>query len=471
MLSDFFRFLLKGMENIDRFFKFSDVYHPKLAPVWNGKAIHQGGGGYDGNLVQPDKQPTLTDPTTDSPMMRGYVTFASDGGHQNPPGTWIDGSFALNEEAFANYAGDELKKTHDVAMKIIEKYFDAKPTRTYFIGFSEGGREALYVTQHFPKDYDGVIAGAPVYSLTLEEIANIVMFQNHYAPGGLMNAAKMTTLKNAVLEACDSLDNLEDGIISAPELCNFDPATLACPSGEDNDDCLTPEQITTVNAIGSPVTLDFKVANGQDTYGGYPILKGSQINFGTRAEPGIPPVFGLDPGLWAFGDIAVRWFIVQDTGADLRDYDPNDYKKQTRKISKIVDATSTNLSLFRAHGGKLIITHGAVDQYVSPYTTSMYYKRLVHKYGQEVLDTFVRYYVIPGYDHGMGAPFKAGWDDIGALDSWVENGTAPSNPVVNDVTGGSVVRSRPLCEYPMYPRYVSGDENVASSFICAEYAE
>ena len=137
-----------------------------LPTIWNGKAIHQGGGGYNGTLVDPEKQPTLTDPSLASPMGRGYATYGSDGGHQDP-----SGRFALNEETFANYAGAELKKTHDIATAIVAARYGRAPSRTYFVGFSEGGREALVVAQRYPGDYDRVIVGAPVYSLTVEETA------------------------------------------------------------------------------------------------------------------------------------------------------------------------------------------------------------------------------------------------------------------------------------------------------------
>jgi feruloyl esterase len=357
-----------------------------LPSTWNGKALHQGGGGYNGTLVQPDKQPTLLDPNTPTPLTRGYATFGSDGGHQDPTG-----AFALNDETFGNYAGAELKKTRDVAMAIIRSRYGKAPTRTYFAGFSEGGREALVVAQRYPADYDGVIVGAPVYSLTAEEIGNVLMFQKHYAPGGLMTAAKMTTLKDTVMSTCDGLDGVADGIVSAPNQCQVDPATLRCPGGADTGDgCLSDGQIATVNAIGSRVTLNFTLENGVNGYEAYPILKGSDLQFGTRATPTIPPAFGPDPALWAFGDTAVRWFIVRDGTADLRTFNPDAYQARIQQVSRLGDATTPDLDAFRNRGGKLLMTHGAVDQYVSPGNTTVYYQSLEARYGASALRNFAR---------------------------------------------------------------------------------
>lgn len=440
-----------------------------LPTDWNQKSIHLGGGGYDGTLRQPTDQPRMTAVTTPAPMMRGYATYGSDGGHQGS-----STEFALNDEAFYNYGRGEQKKTHDVAVAVIKARYGSAPKRSYFIGFSEGGREALIAAQHYPQDYDGVISVAPLTSVIVEEIANVVMFQEHYQPGGLMTNAKMATLKAAIVATCDTLDGVADSLVSAPHLCRFDPNAIRCPGGADTgDSCLSDGQIRTVNAIGSRVDLGFKIANRVDSYEGYNILKGANINFGTRAVPTVPPVFGPDPGLWVFGDLGVRWFIVRDGTADLRNYDPLDYKERTKEVSRIADATNPNLNAFWKRGGKLIIAHGTYDQLVATDNTSKYFKTVVDRLGQKKVNDFIRYYEIGGYAHNIGGntagDFPAVWDDITALERWVEHGEAPNKPVAYHLDGTTIVRSRPLCRYGSYPRYVGGDVNDAASFQCTSY--
>jgi feruloyl esterase len=109
--------------------------------------------------------------------------------------------------------------------------------------------------------------------------------------------------------------------------------------------------------------------------------------------------------------------------------------------------------------------HGTVDSAVSPYSTIAYYQRLLDHFGRGPLDDFVRFYVAPGFGHGTGQ-FVVGWDALGALENWVENGVAPGPQVVVDVKPGDRMRTRPLCVYPAWPRYNGGDVDDAASFSC-----
>ena len=78
---------------------------------------------------------------------------------------------------------------------------------------------------------------------------------------------------------------------------------------------------------------------------------------------------------------------------------------------------------------------------------------------------FLRFYTVAGFGHGEGR-YNATWNALGLLEDWAEHANAPVNPTSKDLlslTG----RSRPLCEYPKYPRYRSGPANQAASFDCA----
>ena len=96
------------------------------------------------------------------------------------------------------------------------------------------------------------------------------------------------------------------------------------------------------------------------------------------------------------------------------------------------------------------------------------YKSVVARMGEEKVDGFMRFYLIPGLAHG-GGKFSPTWDNLTALDNWVENGVPPTAPIVVDATKTATKgRTRPLCEYPTWPKYKgSGDINSASSFSCA----
>ena len=86
--------------------------------------------------------------------------------------------------------------------------------------------------------------------------------------------------------------------------------------------------------------------------------------------------------------------------------------------------------------------------------------------GAERVKGFMRYYQIPGYAHAVGTVFNASWDSLSALENWVEKDAAPTAPIVAD-TAGVPGRTRPLCDYPAWPKYKgSGDVNLAASFSC-----
>ena len=95
-----------------------------------------------------------------------------------------------------------------------------------------------------------------------------------------------------------------------------------------------------------------------------------------------------------------------------------------------------------------------------------YYKRQVAQFGQPRLDSFMKFYVVPGLGHGFGV-FNAKFDSLGVLRDWVENGKAPVSLTAMDANPNAS-RTRPLCEYPKWPKFTgaAGSENSAASFTC-----
>ena len=110
----------------------------------------------------------------------------------------------------------------------------------------------------------------------------------------------------------------------------------------------------------------------------------------------------------------------------------------------------------------MIIQEHFGDYAQSPFAGVQYYRSLVRTLGKRRTNRFVRLYVSPGADHGGGgAPSQVDW--VAALEDWVEHGTAPRDLVQ---TQPDPPRSRPICRYPAWPRYVGGDPDQASSFTC-----
>ena len=131
-----------------------------------------------------------------------------------------------------------------------------------------------------------------------------------------------------------------------------------------------------------------------------------------------------------------------------------------------MDVTDVSLEKFKAKGGKIILTHGTADDFITPHNTELYYQRQVKQFGQAGVDSFIRFYMIPGFGHGFG-PFNAKIDSLTALQDWVEKGQAPAGLTAID-GNPNANRSRPLCEWPKWPKFTGapGSEGSAASFAC-----
>ncbi|MDB5461544.1 MAG: tannase and feruloyl esterase [Caulobacteraceae bacterium] len=448
-------------------------FQVNLPADWNRKALQIGGGGYDGVLVNAEAA-RFPAPNKPSPLRQGYATFGSDSGHVTPPGEDA-AAFAANAEALQNFAGDQLKKTHDVALALIRRAYGAAPRRTYFQGNSQGGHEGFIVVQRWPQDYDGVVAIHPVYDFVALQTDGVLVGQAVYnRPGAWLSPDKVALVSGKVLAACDALDGLKDGLIGNVRACDkaFDPAALRCANGADTGpDCLSDAQVQALRTLGAPMPLRVRLAGGVDRFGQWPVLEGASMGarftpFGRTAAKPRPPGAN-DSFLHMMGDQMVRHMVVRDVAYDTLAFDPAAHAAQLQALSRRMDASDPDISAFQKRGGKLLLMHGTVDMAVTPYNTIAYYEQLKGRFGEAGLHRFVRFYVAPGFGHGDGA-FQVGWDSLGALDAWVDRGVDPGPQVAVDTAKATAGRGRPLCEYPAYPRYAgAGDPNAASSFTCA----
>jgi feruloyl esterase len=447
------------------------LFQVNLPAKWNGKALHIGGGGYDGRLITAEDA-RYPDPKAPTPLAQGYATFASDSGHETKPGDDM-AAFAFNAEALRNFGGDQLKKTHDTAAFVIQRSYGTLPHRTYFQGNSQGGHEGFLVMQRWPADYDGVISIHPVYDFAALQLDGVMLGQALYnKPGAWVSPAKAAMVTKAEFATCDGLDGAMDDIISNLGACHaaFHIESLRCPGGVDTGpSCLSDAQTATYKTFAEPVPFGVSLS-GVDQFAGWPVLDGADAGgrgntFGSGPKPSNPATV-KDSFLYLMGDELSRNMAMKDKGFDSLTYDRARDGARFTAVSKIVDASDDNITTFHKRGGKLLIMHGTVDMAVSPYNTIAYYERLKKRYGAAELRKFVRFYMAPGFGHGYGT-FIVGWDSLGALDAWVEQGMPPGPQVATDTNPAGHGRQRPLCEYPAYPKYNgSGDVNQAASFAC-----
>ena len=471
-----------------------------LPDSWNSKAVMLGGGGFDGVvsnvegnfLNSPDAAPT--------PLARGYAVFGGDSGHQASPGSGgpaigrEDGVFFGNDEEYRNYIGDALKKTHDAAMVVIQAYYGRSPAKAYFLGGSKGGGEALTVAGRWPRDWDGIVALYPARNYTVSMLGTLAVSQALAAPGAYLDTAKRSVLYKAALAMCDGLDGAKDGLISDVRGCNriFDPSTatlngapVRCLGGADTGDtCLSDAQIAALKKASAPVKFDFDIADGQRSFPGWNILTAdlggsssspfepfvAQLTIGS--SPATSPAGEGNSMAAKFSDNFMRFAVTRDPTFNQLTLNltkpPANIAARLNELSKL-DQVDADLTPYALRGGKLLIMHGTDDMLLSPRATELYVEHLHETLGVAKVDSFLRFYEVPGFGHSASTVFAAAWDQLSALEGWVETGVDPAhNQVVSD-TMGVPGRTRPLCLYPTWPKYKgAGDINSAESFRCSK---
>lgn len=446
----------------------SDIVIELWMPMagWNGKLQGLGNGGFAGLIDTFELGAAMT---------KGYASVATDAGHTGSP---IDAEWALGHpEKIADFGHRGIHEMTRVAKLVIPQFYGSAVKHAYFAACSDGGREALMEAQRYPDDYDGILAGAPANYWT--GLLSLAAFDTQIltaTPGAFIPQVKIGPLASAVDAACDKLDGVADGILNDPRQCHFDPASVECKAGEDNDTCLTAAQVATMKTIYAGV----RDASGRQIFPGYlPGAEGGANGWGLWIT-GPAPARSL---MAAFG---IGYF--SDMVFDKKDWSyktftvANDLPAAKAKTSAALDSANPDLTAFRAHGGKLILYHGWNDPAIPALNTVNYYEEVIAKMGRFNVDSFVRLYMLPGVQHCGGGP---GPDSFGqstsstasdpqhnvriALEGWVEKGTAPSSLIATrSETGSAPAMTRPICPYPQSAQYKgSGDTNNAENFACA----
>jgi len=455
------------------------LFQVNLPASWNGRSVQYGGGGFNGTLINAIGLPPAQRFDTPTPLAQGFITVGTDSGHQNKPGEPPQ-TFALNDEALVNFAHASYKKVRDVSVALAQRAYGRAPVKLYFLGSSEGGREGLTMAQRYPDAFDGIFSRVPVIHWTGLQHAGL---RDGLATvgDGWIRPAQVQTVHRAVLSSCDAADGLADGIVSDPVGCRqrFDVRALQC-TGAVADTCLHPDQVRAVQTLMSPIDFSFDLANGLRRYPGRGPSGEGLPAFGPTggwgawwlgsAAPAFPPV-PANGIAWFYGAGAIQYFYAQNPKADLRSYKPENHMARVQQVSALMDSTNPDLSAFQARGGKLLMLENLADYAQSPYAGIQYHQSVVARMGRAAVDSFFKLYSAPGVDHvGSGAP--ANVDMLAALQGWVEQGRAPAGlQLVEQAVQAPafpVLRARPLCEWPLWPRHRGGDAAQAGSFECVQ---
>jgi Tannase and feruloyl esterase len=393
------------------------------ATAWNGKYQGVGNGGFAGSLIYGAMVWALDG---------GYAVSGTDTGHA---GGSLESAWALGHpEKIKDFGWRGVHETALASKAVVEAYYEKAPARSYFRGCSDGGREALMEAQRFPRDYEGIVAGAPANAWTKLLIEAIWDEQALAAsPDAWLSPEKLALVSKATVAACHG----ENGVIADPRQCRFDPAGLQCKSGQ-ADVCLTAPELATLKKI----------------------YAGPQDSAGKGIFPGLAPGGEAGPSAWSlwvtggepkrnlgsliyfFGTGFFSNMVYDKPDWDFRTLDlAKGLADASQKTGEALDATETDLGPFKAAGGKLIQYHGWNDSAISPTSSINYYESVAAKMGGiESIQSFYRLFMAPGMEHcgggpgpnavggafGLPPPSRDPAHDVtSALEHWVEDGVAP----------------------------------------------
>ncbi|KAH8886148.1 tannase and feruloyl esterase [Thozetella sp. PMI_491] len=393
---------------------------------YNRRYLSVGNGGFAGNI---EYGAMLTN------LNSGYAVGGCDSGHPlSENGETVPGSFV----AFQNNRAETLAWIHnsiamftDPAKKLVASYYGTQPNATYFSGCSTGGAQGFALAQYHPTMFDGIHAGSPGnwYShLMLSFLWNGVNSNDSKA---FFDQDALNFVTNAILDACDTIDGVEDRLLDDPTKCTFDIASLLCAEGQaqvvDNSTvCLSPEQVDNAKKFyAGPID----VRNGKQAYPGFAL--GSEVEWMLQEvylqlAYAVPVLQNL-----AFKNLSYD-YTTFNWGSDIDIVD--------QQASPLIDAISPDLRAFHEHGGKMIVLQGWADPFNAPFWPIQQRDQMLEIF-QDDLSSFFSLFMVPGGGHCGAA--TTGYQHVPAvyhvldrLVSWVEGGDVPQDLLTTDPPDG-----------------------------------
>ena len=431
---------------------------------WNGRFLMGGGGGFVGTV---QNQARTIYAHGGMPLQRGFATVGTDTGHV---GGGIEASWALsNPTRQMNWGHRAVHLTAEAAKSIISEYYGRAADYSYFVGCSRGGGQAMMESQRYPDDFDGIVAAAPAYNWTAFTAgflqAQQAMFPNGGSGDPVVREETLELLGASILSACDGEDGVADGVMTDPRRCSFSPSDLAMCSGDvAGDGCVTRQELAAIEAVYNGPTVDGESVffgfnyGGESDQGGWDSWVVSSDRQRARGNPNAQ---------YGFGTEFYKYFVFADPAWDYTTYDFSTWREDVARISPVVDATETDLSVFRDSGGKIIYWTGWSDLALTPLGTIDYYEQL--EASDSASRDYARLYMMPGVLHCSGGPGPDQVDWVEAIRAWVENGEAPERLIASKLDSlGQATMTRPVCPYPEFAVYDgTGDPSVDSSFSCS----
>jgi len=381
------------------------------ANQWNARFLGLGNGGAAGNIHPASLA---------GPSGAGYAVATTDMGTAPNSDSGVG-----NREVWKDFG---YRATHLMTVagkQIVRAYYGKEPELSYFSGGSTGGQQALQEAQRYPDDYDGIAAAVPAHCrtplhayflwndqilkkcpFTKEQEASVIAAANEFMAAREIPAAAGKFVSDPRCSAQD----IEDVVALARK----------------KDPTLTREHAAALR----------KLFDGpRHAVTGERIFNGIPLGASLEAAHGHLYLFK-----WVFGPEKPLEEI--NFGADIDAY--------TAALAPLLNAENPDLRAFARRGGKLIMTLGTADSVV-PYHASLdYYERVIEHFGGlENVQSFFRFYLVPGLAHGGGPGINQPPNLLEAVRAWRENGTAPVALAGRHAENGKTAWAMTIYPYPL----------------------
>lgn len=296
-----------------------------------------------------------------------------------------------NPEVTADFV---YRATHTgvvIGKEVTKAYYGRPHNKSYYFGCSLGGLQGFKEVQDFPDDFDGVVIGAPAidYNNLQAAVANYYFLTGPPHSDTFLTADQWRAVHADVMNQCDEIDGVKDGIIETPELCVYRPEELLCSRNTRVTSCLTPTQAETVRNIFSP----FYGEDGKFIFPG--LEPGTELANIEQYFVGAPNIY---PTTW------YQNVIFEDPAWDPLKLNLSQIAYSQKKNPFNVETYKGDLSAFKARGGKILSFHGQADSVIASGISNQYYDHVSRSMSLTAkrMDDFYRLFRISGMDHCLG---------------------------------------------------------------------
>ena len=330
---------------------------------WNGRYVANGGAGLTTGGIG------LLSTGIMGQLNEGFAVSTTDGGHSSslfaPASTWaLSSPGVVNLPLLVDFAYVSLHDMVLLSKCAMEEFYKEPAHYSYWFGGSQGGRQGHQMAQKYPQDFDGIMALLP--AINWVELVHVIswpsffMDQLQYYPA----PCKMEAITKAAIDACDSLDGVEDGLISRPSLCTFEAASVVNQ---------------TIDCEGSPLIISEQAAavvqavwdgprSSNGSFQWYGHLRGANLS-----DPISPAAtscsFDNSTGIRTCDatpfPLGQEWYsswVLKNNSASIRNISHQQFDDlldaSRREYESIIETANPDLSQFKANGGKMLTWHG-----------------------------------------------------------------------------------------------------------------